>query len=152
MNSLYDLLKESTQLYSRLLELEHEKYDAVIKADIETLDDIVSKEQAYYMKMRGDEQKREKLLKEMGFSGKTMREIIDTSQGEEKIRLNDAYNEFNELLKEVKKINGMCKTLMEVRIRRVDNALSRLGEKENTYTDAEHKNGNAKSLIFSKKI
>ena len=90
MNSLHDLLKESTQLYSRLLELEHEKYDALIKADIETLDAIVSKEQAYYMKMRGDEQKREKLLKDMGFSGNTMREIIEMSQGEEKAKLNDA--------------------------------------------------------------
>jgi flagellar biosynthesis/type III secretory pathway chaperone len=152
MNPLYDLLKGSTQLYSKLLELEHEKYDAVIKADVEVLDDIVSKEQAYYMKMRGDEQKREKLLKEMGFSGKTMREIINMSQGEEKDRLNDVYNELNGLLKEVKKINGMCKTLIEVRLRRVDNALSQLGEKENTYTETEHKNGNAKSLIFSKKI
>lgn len=152
MNSLHDLLKESTQLYSRLLELEHEKYDALIKADIEILDAIVSKEQAYYMKMRGDEQKREKLLKDMGFSGNTMREIIEMSQGEEKAKLNDAYIELNELLKEVKKINGMCKTLIEARLRRVDNALSQLGEKENTYTDAEHKNGNAKSLIISKKI
>ena len=115
MNSLYSMLKKSTQLYSSLLELEHEKYDAVIKADIETLDDIVSKEQAYYMKMRGDEQKREKLLESMGFSGKTLREIIDVSQGEEKVRLNDVFNELNDLLKEVKKINGMCRTLIEVR-------------------------------------
>ena len=152
MNSLYSMLKKSTQLYSSLLELEHEKYDAVIKADIETLDDIVSKEQAYYMKMRGDEQKREKLLESMGFSGKTLREIIDVSQGEEKVRLNDVFNELNDLLKEVKKINGMCRTLIEVRLRKVDNVLSQLGEKENTYTETEHKNGNIKSLIFSKKI
>lgn len=152
MNSLYDFLKEGTQLYSNLLDLEYEKYDAVIKADIKTLDDIVAKEQAYYMKMRGNEQKREKLLEKMGLGGKTLREIIDMSQSEEKAMLNDAYNELNELLKEVKKINGMCRTLIEVRLRRVDNALNELGEKENTYTDTEHKNGSAKSLMISKKI
>ncbi len=152
MNLLYDFLKEGTQLYSNLLDLEYEKYDAVIKADIKTLDDIVAKEQAYYMKMRGNEQKREKMLEKKGLEGKTLREIIDMSQGEEKTMLNDAYNELNELLKEVKKINGMCRTLIEVRLRRVDNALNELGEKENTYTDTEHKNGSAKSLMISKKI
>lgn len=142
MNPLYDLLKESTQLFSKLLELEHEKYDAVIKADIEMLDDIVSDEQAYYLKIRGDEQKIENLLEEIGCSGKTLREIIDMSQGEEKTKLINAYKELNELLKEVKKINRMCKTLIEVRLRRVDNALSQLGENKN----------NAKSLMISKKI
>lgn len=142
MNSLYDLLKESTQLFSKLLELEHEKYDAVIKADIEMLDDIVSDEQAYYLKIRGDEQKIENLLEEIGCSGKSLREIIDMSQGEEKTKLINAYKELNELLKEVKKINRMCKTLIEVRLRRVDNALSQLGENKN----------NAKSLMISKKI
>jgi flagellar biosynthesis/type III secretory pathway chaperone len=151
MNSLYDLLKESTQLFSKLLELEHEKYDAVIKANIEMLDDIVSDEQAYYLKMRGDEQKRENLLEEMGCSGKTLREIIDMSQGEEKTKLRDAYKEFNELLKEVKKINRMCRTLIEVRLRRIDSVLSQLGE-NNTYTDMKHKDNNAKSLMISKKI
>lgn len=152
MNSLYDLLKESAQLYGKLLELEHEKYDAIIKADIKMLDDIVSKEQACYMKMRGDEQKREKLLVKLGFGDMTLREIIDLSQGEEKTMLSDAYNELSELLKEVKKINEMCRTLIEIRLRRVDNVLSQLGETENTYTDAEHKNSKAKSRIISQKI
>lgn len=152
MNSLYDLLKESTQLYGNLLELEYEKYDAVIKADIKLLDSIVAKEQVYYMKMRGAEQKREQLIEKMGYDNKTMREIIELSDEEQKTMLNDAYDEFNKVITEVKKINGMCKTLIEVRLRRVDKAMSLLGEKENTYAEMERKNGNAKSLLISKKI
>ncbi|HAQ41612.1 MAG TPA: hypothetical protein DCM73_12805 [Clostridiales bacterium] len=152
MNTLYNLLKENAQLYGNFLELEHKKYDAVIKADIKALDEIVAKEQAYYLKMRGAEQKREQLSEVMGFGDKTLKEIIELSDDEEKPLLSDAYNELNELITEVKKINGMCKTLIEVRLHRVDKAMSQLGEKENTYTDIEHKPGKAKSLIISKKI
>lgn len=152
MNSLYDLLKESAQLYGNLLELEYEKYDAVIKANIKLLDDIVAKEQVYYMKMRGAERKRKQLIEKMGFGNKTMREIIDLYDEEQKTMLNDAYGEFNKMITEVKKINGICKTLIEVRLRRVDKVMSLLGKKENIYADTEHKNGNVKSLIISKKI
>lgn len=152
MNSLHDLLKESTQLYGNFLDLEYKKYDAVIKADTAALDDAVSKEQAYYLKMRGTEQKRERLIETMGFKDKTLREIIELSDDKQKQLLSDAYNELNKLITEVKKINSLCRTLIEVRLHRVDNALRLLGEKENTYGGREYRDSGVKSMIISKKI
>lgn len=152
MNSLHDLLKESTQLYGNFLDLEYKKYDAVIKADTAALDDAVSKEQAYYLKMRGTEQKRERLIETMGFKDKTLREIIELSDDKQKQLLSDAYNELNKLITEVKKINSLCRTLIEVRLHRVDNALRLLGEKENTYGGGEYRDSGVKSMIISKKI
>lgn len=152
MNSLHDLLKESAQLYGNFLDLEYKKYDAVIKADTAALDDAVSKEQAYYLKMRGTEQKRERLIETMGFKDKTLREIIELSDDKQKQPLSDAYNELNKLITEVKKINSLCRTLIEVRLHRVDNALRLLGEKGNTYGGREYRDSGVKSMIISKKI
>lgn len=151
MDKLKELLEESADLYNNFLELEYEKYDTVLKNDIETLDDVVSKEQAFYLKMRGLEQKREKLIDSMGMSGKTLKEIIDSSE-EAKNMLIEEYEKLNSIMSEVKKISHLCKTLLEVRLHRIDKAMSQLGEKENTYTNKESKNNNAKSLMISKKI
>lgn len=151
MEKLKKLLEESADLYNNFLELEYNKYDAVLKNDIESLDDIVSKEQAFYLKMRGLEQKREKLISSMSMSGKTLKEIIDCS-GDAKNMLNEEYDKLNGIVSEVKKISHMCKTLLEVRLHRIDKAMSQLGEKENTYTNKEIKNNNAKSLMIFKKI
>lgn len=151
MEKLIDILKESADLYKNFLELEYKKYDTIIKNDIDALDDIVSKEQAFYMQMRGLEQKREKLIDSMGMNGKTLKEIID-SEVSDKDELLGEYEELKGIISEVKKINSLSKTLIEVRLRRIDKAKSQLGETENTYTYKEIKNGNAKSLILSKKI
>lgn len=151
MEKLIDILKESADLYKNFLELEYKKYDTIIKNDIDALDDIVSKEQAFYMQMRGLEQKREKLIDSMGMNGKTLKEIID-SEVSDKNELLGEYEELKGIISEVKKINSLSKTLIEVRLRRIDKAKSQLGETENTYTYKEIKNGNAKSLILSKKI
>jgi hypothetical protein len=150
MDELIELLKESAEVYKQFLELEYEKYDIVIKNDIETLDDIVSKEQVVFLKMRGLEQKREKLIISMGMSGKTFKEIIDYLDNDEKLL--SEYEKLRSIISEVKKISSLCKTLIEVRLHRLDKAMSQLGESENTYRNKEIKSGSAKSLIISKKI
>lgn len=150
MDELIELLKESAEVYKQFLELEYEKYDIVIKNDIETLDDIVSKEQVVFLKMRGLEQKREKLIISMGMSGKTFKEIIDYLDKDE--NLLSEYEKLKSIISEVRKISSLCKTLIEVRLHRLDKAMSQLGESENTYRNKEIKNSSAKSLIISKKV
>ncbi len=149
---MIDILSESADLYKSFLELEYEKHDAVIKNDIELLDDIVSKEQVYYMKMRGLDQKREKLINSMGYKDMTLKEIIESDKMKNKKELTEKYNELYEIIHEVKKINNLNKTLIEVRMHKIDDALVQLGEKDNTYSNTENNNNRGKSLIFSKKI
>jgi predicted transposase YbfD/YdcC len=150
MEELIELLKESAEVYKQFLELEYKKYDIVIKNDVISLDDIVSKEQVVFLKMRGLEQKREKLIVSFGMNGKTFKEIIDNQDEDE--NLLSEYQNLKSIISEVKKISSLCKTLIEVRLHRLDKAMSQLGESENTYTNKEIKNGSAKSLIISKKI
>ena len=126
MNTLYELLKENAELYKIFLDLEYKKYDAVIKNDIKLLDNIVSKEQAHYLKMRGIEQKREKLMDSLGMSDKTLKEIIDSSECD---ILEKQYEELSNTITELKKINSLLKTVIEVRLNRIEKAMISLGEK-----------------------
>lgn len=152
MNSLYELLQDSAELYENFIKVEYEKYDAVIKDDINKLDEIISKEQVFYLKMKGLEQKREKLAQAMNMTDKTLKEIIETSDKDENYKLKLVYDRLFKALKDFKKINQECKTLIEVRLHRIENAMTKLGKKENTYTSGESQRNNLKSHIVSKII
>lgn len=151
MKTLYEILRESAELYSNFLELEYKKYEFIIKDDTLSLDEAVAKEQAFYMKMRGLEQKRIAHIEKMGMKDKTLSEIIELSDDEDKKILKETHDELNRLLTEVKKISNLCKLVIEVRLRRIDKAMNKLGQKENTYSNEDVKNNN-KSFLLSKKI
>lgn len=152
MKTLYEILRESAELYSNFLELEYKKYEFIIKDDTLSLDETVAKEQAFYMKMRGLEQKRIAYIEKIGMKDKTLAEIIELSNETDKAILNEAYDELNRLITEVKKISDLCKLVIEVRLRRIDRAMNKLGYKENTYSNEDVKNNNTKSFLLSKKI
>ena len=152
MKTLYEILMESTELYNNFLELEYKKYETIIKDDTLNLDDIVVKEQAFYLKMRGLEQKRIIHIEEMGMKNKTLKEIIELSDVENKTILKEAYDKLFKLITEVKKISNLCNTVIEVRLRRIDRATSQLGQNEKTYSKEDVKNNNSKSFLLSKKI
>jgi len=157
-DTLYALLNESAETYESFIKIEYEKYDAVARDDIKKLDEIIETEQVFYMKMKGQEQKRNKLVQNMGFEDKTLKEIIEIIKIEE----NDENHEFKKVydrlfkaLNDFKKINSECKTLIEVRLHRIENVMIELGKKENReyiYTNADNKKDYFKNHIVSKKI
>ena len=151
MDSLYQLLKEYTEIYKMFLELEYDKYEAVIEEDVIALDNIVSQEEVYYLQMKGIEHKREKLLNSLELSGKTLKEIIDAAENESKIKLQEQFEELNNKIKELNKINDLLKIVIEVRLRRINNKMNNLGEKENIYTNDKSKNV-TEGLLISHKI
>lgn len=151
MNRLINILEESTDLYKNFLELEYKKYDTVIKNDIDTLNEIVASEQVYYLKMRGLEQNREKLLNLLGYKNMTLNEIVDIYDGKEKCLLKQKYEELNKVIIDVKKISSLCKTIIEIRMNRIHKAMHELGEINNTYSNKQQTN-KASSILLSKKI
>lgn len=151
---MVNILKESIDLYKSFLELEYEKHDAIIKNDVDVLDDVVSREQAYYMKMRGVDQRRERLVDAMGCNGMTLKEMIAANKIENNKEFVEKYEELSNLIKEVRKVNSLCKTLLEVRMRKIDDTLVELGERDKNYsnTNTENKGNGSKSLLLSKKV
>ncbi|MBP1925764.1 hypothetical protein J2Z76_001625 [Sedimentibacter acidaminivorans] len=152
-DSLCDILKESTETYENLVKLEYDKYDLMIRDDINRLDEIISKEQVFYLKIKGLEQRRQKATRNINMQDKTLKEIIESSSNEEeKYKLKLEYDRLFKVLLDLKKVNSKCKTLIEIRLHRIDNAISKIGEKENTYTNVENQKNKIKNYLISKKI
>lgn len=150
-DALYALLKEYIEIYENAVKLENEKYNASVKNDLLKLNEVISKEQVIHLQMKGLEQKREKLTLEMKMSDKTLKEIIELFDGENKINLKSEYDRLNKALNSLKKINDEVKTIIDVRLNRINNVMFKLKQKENTYTE-NSKHHNVKSSVLSKKI
>lgn len=152
MDSLYSVLEEILELYSSFVKVEYEKYDAVVRNNIEKLDEIISKEQVFYLKAKGLEQRRVRITDSMNIKDKTLTEIIEITGEDESARLKLLRDRLNNSLADFKKINSECKTLIDVRLHRIDTVMSKLGERDNTYTNGENRKNNLNSFIVSKKI
>ena len=66
----------------KLTELEREKTHAVSAGDLEAVDACMKKEQVFSLNLRGLDQKREKLLSQMGLTGSTLSQLESQSPPE----------------------------------------------------------------------
>jgi len=152
MDALYTILEESLELYESFIKVEYDKYDAVIKDDIKKIDEIISKEQVFYLKAKGLEQKREKITNSMNIKDKTLREIIEMDDEEDNSKLKLVYDRLFKVLEDFKKISSECKILIEVRLHKIEILQGKQSENENTYLDGKSQKNNLKSHIVSKRI
>lgn len=141
-DSLYKILAENLELYEDFVKIEYEKYESIANDDIKRLDEIIEKEQVHYLKAKGLEQKRMKITDGMNMKDKTLKEIIHACEDDCKSDLRSIYEKLFKTLEEFKKINGECKTLLEVKLHRIEKVQNKPGEKE----------GSLKSQMISRKI
>ncbi len=151
IDSLCNILKESAETYESFIKLEYDKYDTVIRDDIIRLDEIISAEQVFFLKMKGLEQKRQKITQNINMKDKTLKEIIELCDKEEKVKLKAEYDRLFKALTDFKKINSECKTLIEVRLHKINSAINKQGVNKNNYTNNAG-NVNNKNSIISRKI
>ncbi len=76
------IIDEYITLMDKLIDFEQEKLQAVKVKDLKKLDAFLKEEQAYLLKLRGLDQKREKLQKQLGAEGLTYRQIIERTEGD----------------------------------------------------------------------
>ncbi len=122
------LLNEQLDLYRDFLSVQDEKHETIIRDDLKGLEEISVKEQIFMLKSRGLEQKREELLKKHGYSGKTLLEIVNFSEGEDKEKLLKLHKELLDILETTKEKNNRCQNLARVRIQRAQAVIDRLDQ------------------------
>jgi hypothetical protein len=152
MNALCGILQECVKEYESLLEIEHKKYDAAIKNDIASLNQVIAMEQVFCLKIKGLEQKRLKIMQDMNLKDKTFKETMENAVDDQKLKLEGVYDRLSKVLLDVKKINKHCKVVIDVRLHRLSVIRNRIEEREKIYINREGNKDNLKSLILSKRI
>ena len=71
------LLDSLAGIMGQLTEIEQEKTAAVSRGDVNAVDDCMKREQALSMSLRGMDQKRERMLAQLGLKNISLRELED---------------------------------------------------------------------------
>jgi len=87
------LLDDLSGHLERLADLARNKMDAVRRDDLMALDQVLNQEQAMALAIRGLEQKRLKLLKELGWSDLPLRDLPEHYPSELRLRAKEAVQE-----------------------------------------------------------
>lgn len=147
-------LKQYLSFYQEFLELETKKHEVITQNNRDELDHYVTKEQAYLLKSKGIESRRDDILNSCGFKDYTLHDFIPKLDPSVQEIANTLYLKLSDVLLDFKSINSRCNSLIELRLHKINNQIQQL-EKEGKLPQSYNNNaktGNAPINIISKKI
>lgn len=137
MNQFKKIIHDLTALFEEQLPLEQEKLKAVQENNVAVVEDCMKKEQAVMLKLRGLEQKRENAQQELGWEGKTFREIIELAPQEERQELQQMFDRLSAAIRVFRETNEGAMDAMSVQLREIEKVI-KLKDTEGRYSQ----NGN----------
>ena len=128
--SLRQTLEALCATYRRMLDMEDDKSEALIKGDTEPLMKIMSAQQALMVQARGQEQRRIELCRKA--EHKTLKALVESSP-ECREALEGVFHELVRTMADLKKKNARNRKLLETRLATIRFMNERLGLTPNTY-------------------
>lgn len=122
-----NLIDEYIALFDQLIAFESKKLDAIAANDVELLDLQMKDEQAYLLKLKGLDIKREKLQKQMNMESLSFREIISKLDGESKEVLQKSFEILTRKTEEMKAAAKSTKSYIELHLHSLNLLISKLG-------------------------
>ncbi len=124
IDELIAVLGEIRDLLEQNIPLEKEKLKAVQENKVAVVEDCMLKEQAILLKMRGLEKRREKILKDAGYEGRTLRDLSADLDPDEKGRLQPAIDEFLLTVQNFNSLNEESMKLIRLNLHQIEKAVS----------------------------
>lgn len=120
------LLIDHVGLFDELILCVEKKLDAIAANDVDALNNHMKEEQAYIMRLKGLDQKRERLLAEMGMSGKTFRELIANTTGDENSELTMIFEDLSSKVNELQSATDSAKKYIDIQLHSLESLLNSL--------------------------
>lgn len=114
-----DLMCQYVSFYEEFIALEKLKMDTLSHNRLDQLDQHIKEEEAFLMRAKGLDQKRESFLSVYHLKGKKMREIIPLFPQPYQNDIQQKFNELSDILLSLKRINSRCNTMTELRLHRI---------------------------------
>lgn len=149
MEQFEQVIEQLIGLFEEHLPLEEEKRKAASESNLAALEDCMTREQAIMLKLRGLEQKRENVLKQNGWEGKTFREIIDIAPAEKKAVYSDLYERMNTAVNMFREANESAMETVRIHLREINNAIDT--KQGNTYGQ-DGTSANAEQPMTSRRV
>lgn len=127
-DELMQLFDKMGGLFDQLILFEEKKAECISQNDIDGLDSFMNEEQALLLKLRGLDQRREKLLTDMGFQDQTFRQLIRSSEGKEQEALQSHFETLSDKTGRLKTAIDFTKKLIELHQHGIETLLNRMNQ------------------------
>ncbi len=131
LSAFEKVIQQMIELFDRMIPLEQSKLEAVSKNKIAVLEDIIKKEQAEIMSLRGLDQKRERTQEELGWKDLTFQQILK----EEQSKLQELFDELAGRVKTFQSVTESSKTMMEVNLHAINQVIAQQAGGTQTYKE-----------------
>ncbi len=123
MERFKKVINDLIVLFEESLPLEHEKLKAVQNDDVAAVEDCMRREQAVMMKMKGLEQKREKVQQELGWQDKSFREIINAVPEDDRQEMKELFDRLSNAVKVFQDANQSALDMMKVHLKDIERVM-----------------------------
>ena len=130
MDRFISLMKEMTQFFDAFQLIERQKLEAAASNDILRLEEIMKKEQAEILVLRGLERKQQEIQAQMGCSGLTFREMIDRAPEQDRAEFENVYSRLSESLDLFQKTAQSVKQAIDLNLHAIHKALEKVDAKQ----------------------
>lgn len=117
------LLGQLSRDMGQLTEIEQEKTSAVSRGDVGGVDECMKREQALSMSLRGLEQRREKLLDQLGLKGVPLRDLADHAPEELLMEVKAAAEDLRRQYAQFQAASEVARATLECHLRAIEKAM-----------------------------
>lgn len=130
MQAYLTFLSQLREALDSLAALEQKKIKAIQDNDLATLEECMKREQVATLDLRGREQKRNELLKQLGLEQVTLRELPSHCPAEYRGQAAQVSEQVRRSYQVLSSAQKAARTLMESNLRRIDKELERRQQTE----------------------
>lgn len=121
------LLESLGKVMEQLSEIEKEKTAAVSQGNLDGVDACMKREQALSMSLRGTDQKREKMLAQLGLQGVPLRELEDHAPDELRMEVKAAAEKLRGRYGVFQAASQVARDTLECHLRAIEKAQAQAG-------------------------
>lgn len=144
-----DLMNDFIEFFDTLIPIEQEKLDAALHNRVSIVEDLMHKEQAAVMRLKGLELKREAEQKRLGMEGCTFQQILGKVSGDDAAVLRPLFNKLNEQIQVVQSLSDNIKDAIEVNLHVIESRFAKDPSGKATYSASGQKNEKQAPRHFS---
>lgn len=125
-DQLLRFFRRLLDFYQKFLALEQKKYSILLSGKLEQLDGCMKTEQAFVLKARGLERKRQSLLTAAGADQHSFRELIGQTVPPRQAEMQEVYQKLAAVFAAVRRENKKCNTMAQIKLGYVSRVLSQV--------------------------
>jgi len=116
------LMADLGRTLEKLTQVERDKNDAATRGDVHGVEECMKREQVLSLSLRGHDQKREKLLDQLGLRGTTLSQLEDHSPPELRLETKRAAEELRRQYDLFRAASEVVRDTLEINLRAIERA------------------------------